>query len=97
MRALSRWLSAIEKGAVPPAPGSNVAGRIPLRIDDLVITPRKPGTDDLQAVVTVSTLCLIPDQTPAKPTAAPKTNMNNTDNNTRTGPVAEAGSWEGRS
>lgn len=96
MRAISRWLQAIEKGTVPPTAGSTVSGRIPLRIDDLVITPRKPGQDDLQAVVTISTLCLIPDQTPAAPGAAPKPNTNNTDN-TRTGPVAQAGAWGGRS
>lgn len=96
-RAISRWLAAIEKGTVPAAGAGQVAGRIPLRIDDLVVTPRKPGSDDLQAVVTISTLCLIPDQAPATPGAAPKPNTNNMDNNSRTGPVAEAGAWGGRS
>lgn len=79
MRSISRWLMAMEQGTVPPAGNSKVAGRIPLRIDQMDITPRtKPGTDDLRAQVTVSTLCLIPDgsmpevKATAAPTSAPK-------------------------
>jgi hypothetical protein len=53
---------AMEQGTVPASDKSKVPGRIPLRIDELDITPRtKPGTDDLRAQVTVSTLSLISD------------------------------------
>jgi len=99
MRSLSRWLAAIERGSVPASAPGQVTGRIPLRIDDLVVTPRRPGTDDLQAVVTVSTLCLIPDPVPANGGGgAPKTNTNNNNaDNTRTGPVVQSGAWGDRS
>ncbi len=36
---------------------------IPVRVNDLQITPRKEGTDDLTLQISVSTLCLPPDST----------------------------------
>ena len=43
---------------------------IPMRVTDMQITPRKEGTDDLSARISVSALCLPPQATPS----APRTN-----------------------
>jgi hypothetical protein len=84
-RSISRWVNAIERGMVPPAGKDQLEQRIPLRIDDITITPRKPGTDELTAIVSFSTLCLLQDATPSP---------NDGNSNTRTSPVASA--WGGR-
>lgn len=43
---------------------------IPIRINDLTITPQKEGTDDLQVRFGLSALCQPPGDTTAKPAAA---------------------------
>jgi hypothetical protein len=40
--------------------------KIPVRVNDMQITPRKEGTDDLTIQLSLSTLCLKPDQIPSK-------------------------------
>jgi hypothetical protein len=41
---------------------------IPVRVNDMQITPRKEGTDDLTIQLSLSTLCLKPDQPAGKTT-----------------------------
>ncbi len=55
MLSLSKLLWSIETATIP------------VRLNDLQITPRKEGTDDLKMQISLSTLALMPE--PAKPSA----------------------------
>jgi hypothetical protein len=58
MPTVARMLAAIETAGIP------------IRINDLTITPQKEGTDDLQVRFGLSALCQPPADTTAKPAAA---------------------------
>ena len=50
LRAISRLLWSTETAAIP------------VRITDMQVIPRKEGTDDLSVQLSISTLCLLPDE-----------------------------------
>jgi hypothetical protein len=47
---------------------------IPVRVDDMQITPRKEGTDDLTVQLSLSTLCLKPEAESSNKTSVTRTN-----------------------
>jgi len=58
--ALYRFVSAIEQSPLP------------LRIEDLRVTARQPGTNDLNVALTISTIIFVPNTTPSRSTPQPQ-------------------------